>query len=943
MEKFKIIFKNVKGAIEGVKGTLIVEFEGLTLKTTKNGEERKIGISDFSAFRVEMVKQGIFFFSKTKAIFWIGDKMYPYILLDKDKGNYQKATEEVNNKVLEYQKERFETLKIEKTAELLRLFEKQSSQIQQSFAETAANISACKFDENKKFSANLQSIEAAFAVASGRLDFLIKTDAREKRYDATKQLLLNSFVSSKTESPAIQSLFEQARAELESMKFDSSISDKENDARLASVEEKFKKAIFSKRKEERIEREAKIFESYKAQKITSFRLDGSNSEEVNAIVDKELKSINGVSFDPQVSIETNKKVIDVKFEELLSNIKKQQLKEQLYKNTKAFLEAWGKMKETFIKTFSNTLGSARTAYLAGLKKLNSLKFNEKKDLEENLKLLHAKVDNCTKEIVDSQESDQKELEKLKGAPENFEENSSLIKARSKNIYAPILQNPYFVLGISCDSTNSQAMNVRDKVEKYTKLKITKSLTTEFDLKNIERPTRDLSSVQTAIVSLSDTSNKYLWFTGNQYCKIWESHLIIDWLASSECDFDLILAAYIHLLVKDAGFELTKEWTTFFAKINAVFSLSHENLYKELVDARKCSDNESPKDVADAFKQTFLKPLMNDLEYSSSYELSNFIKAYDGFEKACPSFQENVAEVLIRKAKAEQATNDQFFDKKGVEKTTIKEEIPQIKDRITIIKNIKDFVLSKFERGSAFNERVCDCYQQSVINAIIFLKDNGESKTALALGKQLYKVTDPDTKRRLRYTFGYDKVGASESELSAEEMHDIGAKYLNGVGVRKNEYMAFTWYKKAADKGYIKSIFALGVCYLQGVGCTANSSLGRRYLLEAAAAGDADALEVLKSLGVPHEHYDLGYVYVSSYETKIVEVQILGEGYVRLMDDYNFNKYSKSLGEYIYYGGFHLSGYVRIKIPSSDHWHCVIDNDGSELDGLTSLSCRIKTL
>ena len=102
------------------------------------------------------------------------------------------------------------------------------------------------------------------------------------------------------------------------------------------------------------------------------------------------------------------------------------------------------MKETFIKTFSNTLGSARTAYLAGLKKLNSLKFNEKKDLEENLKLLHAKVDNCTKEIVDSQESDQKELEKLKGAPENFEENSSLIKARSKNIYAPILQNPYFV-------------------------------------------------------------------------------------------------------------------------------------------------------------------------------------------------------------------------------------------------------------------------------------------------------------------------------------------------------------------------------------------------------------------------------------------------------------------------------------------------------------------
>ncbi len=943
MEKFKIVFENVKGDIEGVKGTLIVEFEGMTLKATKNGEERKTEISDFSNLTAEMVTQRQFLFSKTKAKFCFDDKMYSYILLDKDKGNYQKAIAELNNKVLEYQKERFETLKVKKTAELLNLFEKQSSQIQQSFAETAANISTCEFDDNKKYSANLQSVEDAFSVAFHTLSFLIKMEACKKRFDAAKESLLNRFVSKETESATIQSLCEQARTEIQAMKFDRSFSEKENDARLASVEKKFEKAIFSKREEERIERETKIFEAYKAQKITSFRLDGSNSTEVNTIVDKGIKSINNVSFDPQVSIETNKKVIDIKFDTLLSDIKKQQLKEQLEKNTQVFAEAWERAKETFAKTFSNALGSARTAYLAGLKKLNSLKFNEKKDLEENLKSLNAAVDDCTKKIVDSQEGDQKELEELKSAPENFEENSSLVKARSKNIYAPILQNPYFVLGISCDSTNNQAMNVRDKVEKYTKLKITKSLATEFDLKNIERPTRDLSSVQTAIVSLSDTSNKYLWFTGNQYCKIWESHLIFDWLASSECDFDLILAAYIHLLVKDAGFELTKEWTTFFSKINAVFSLSDKKLYKELVDARKCSDSESPKDVADAFKQAFLKPLMNDLEYSSSSELSNFIKAYDGFEKACPSFQENVAEVLIRKAKAEQATNDQFFDKKGVKKTTIKEEIPQIQDRITIIKNIKDFVLDKFKKGSAFNERVCDCYQQSAINAIIFLKDNGESKTALALGKQLYKVTDPDTKRRLRYTFGYNKIGASERELSAEEMHDLGIKYLNGDGVRKNQHTAFTWYKKAADKGYTKSIFALGICYLQGIGCTANSSLGRRYLLKAAAAGDADAQKALKSLGVPHDHYDLGYVYVGYYETKIVEVYITDMGYVRLMDDFNYDKYSNFGGEYHYWGGFYTGGYVRIKIPNSGHWHCVIDNDGSELDGLTSYSCRVKTI
>ena len=69
------------------------------------------------------------------------------------------------------------------------------------------------------------------------------------------------------------------------------------------------------------------------------------------------------------------------------------------------------------------------------------------------------------------------------------------------------------------------------------------------------------------------------------------------------------------------------------------------------------------------------------------------------------------------------------------------------------------------------------------------------------------------------------------------------------------------------------------------------------------------------------HYDL-----QLESNDIVEVTLDKQVNVRLLDDVNFSKYKR--GErHKYYGGLAKKSPVRLKSPSSGHWHLVIDLGG----------------
>lgn len=87
---------------------------------------------------------------------------------------------------------------------------------------------------------------------------------------------------------------------------------------------------------------------------------------------------------------------------------------------------------------------------------------------------------------------------------------------------------------------------------------------------------------------------------------------------------------------------------------------------------------------------------------------------------------------------------------------------------------------------------------------------------------------------------------------------------------------------------------------------------------------------------PHYSYDLGYISTYSpfnpIEAVYVEVKINYEANVMLMEKDNYSEYRKGR-YYTYYGGYQTSSPVTFKIPRSEAWVIVIDNDGDDMDGI----------
>ena len=70
-----------------------------------------------------------------------------------------------------------------------------------------------------------------------------------------------------------------------------------------------------------------------------------------------------------------------------------------------------------------------------------------------------------------------------------------IAAMSKGARHIFENNPYCVLGISCCSTRSEALKVRDKLQKLSHLNAAHTYTSDFDLSFIEKPNRELGRIR----------------------------------------------------------------------------------------------------------------------------------------------------------------------------------------------------------------------------------------------------------------------------------------------------------------------------------------------------------------------------------------------------------------------------------------------------------------
>ena len=609
-------------------------------------------------------------------------------------------------------------------------------------------------------------------------------------------------------------------------------------------------------------------------------------------------------------------------------------------NKRKFLEYFSSVYNDFKNKNKSVIGTAHSVFTKACKELEDLEkiyLIADNNLKFNIENVDQIITTWDKKIEKAAQSDLNEIEKFKTMIDDSKENMDLIRKKSKTIYNSFLLNPYFILGLSINATQSQAMMVRDKVEKYNKLKITKVLTSDFDLRNIDKPVRDLSTIQSAISSLKDITQKFFWFNNNEYCKIWESKLLFDWLKNDKCNLDLMLACYFHLLVKDIDFTMTNEWNTFICALNDFYKLSNDKIFEILAQQNRCSETDENNDIPNRFKSIYVEPFLTCLEYLDLSELKKFLNTIDILDGGDPLL-DYYTERLIQKSDKIQIKISNLGEEKSKDIIVNYDFI----NNLGIVKAIKKFVLDNYESSSIYVRRISDIYEQATINSIVVLNGNDRQKDALIIAKDIYKEASPNLKRRLRSMFDYSKLGASISDLTPIEMHDLGAKYYEGKGVRKNLSTALKWYTRAANAGYGRSMVVVALCYLNGTGCTTNKVLAKKYLEMAVSAGESSALTLLNNMHMPHEHYDLGYISVPYTQRKIVEVRLSYIGYVRLLDDDNYDKYQYK-EPYEYYGGIQTENPCLIEIPHSDHWHCVIDNNGDDLGAIKSYSCYVKTI
>jgi TPR repeat protein len=75
---------------------------------------------------------------------------------------------------------------------------------------------------------------------------------------------------------------------------------------------------------------------------------------------------------------------------------------------------------------------------------------------------------------------------------------------------------------------------------------------------------------------------------------------------------------------------------------------------------------------------------------------------------------------------------------------------------------------------------------------------------------------------------------------AKAQSHLGALYVGGLGVPRDDAKAFEWFKKAAEQGYPNAQYSVGYMYLEGRGVPRDYGKALEWLQKAARQGQGDA-------------------------------------------------------------------------------------------------------
>lgn len=548
-------------------------------------------------------------------------------------------------------------------------------------------------------------------------------------------------------------------------------------------------------------------------------------------------------------------------------------------------------------------------------KLSSV--NSIKDIESAIKIFEKipdwkdstlRIDDCKRAIKKLQEAEfyeriEKVIETGKEQPDDKDKYKSNIQKHLKNAFDLVAKNPFFILGISTTSDQSKILDTKDKIEKFARLKMAGGYKSSFDLKNIERPKRDIGNIQNAIVSAKELSSRWLFFATDKYCCWWDCDEIFELFEKekSENEYDLILACYFNRLITDPEFKDKKKWDVVLSTVGSLCSMKKNSILPILQKHIYSTNSFSDQDIIDSFKETILKPIAALLEGTTKTQAANFAKISipkSLYESICTAIVTNVTSLCYPlDIYVKEIENDKS-------KTDVDKLLLLISDvENNVYKNIDTFI-SIVGADSTYAKRIKKKYKETIWNSTNILNSNNKKSKSIPFIKEIYDYCDNGDKQRLRNTYGYDKLGLSENDLTPDELNDVALekekegyvtegirllelaanrgsaiaqsnlafRYSEGKVVFRNQTKAVQLWKKSANQGNNVAQFALYRYYFDlganGYSTYADSNIreAMRWLRKACDQNFEPAMEVFNNIINMAKGYD--------YQQRNLAIQLL---------------------------------------------------------------------
>jgi TPR repeat protein len=134
---------------------------------------------------------------------------------------------------------------------------------------------------------------------------------------------------------------------------------------------------------------------------------------------------------------------------------------------------------------------------------------------------------------------------------------------------------------------------------------------------------------------------------------------------------------------------------------------------------------------------------------------------------------------------------------------------------------------------------------------------GDAMSQMKLGKAYLKGVGVPRNEEL--AFQWMRKAADQGNAAAE--NDLGTMYRIGQGVALDKEEAARWYQKAARHGSAEGMFNLGTCHYNGDGVGSNEYTAYVWFLLAQEAGDATADDAVKRSASTMRESDNGDAYV----------------------------------------------------------------------------------